>query len=144
VNVHPQNEGMSTTPDNEPLPAPVSNVRAHFPIVELTCWSVYEVPLFGMDAPWTRHFVGYAAKLGLAQVSSSIVRFDQDHGHGATASHRILKLVGLSGRHLEGGRLWDRWKLLNGIQVDRDITAGFFHAMAAGRVKSTAVRAMTI
>jgi hypothetical protein len=101
------------------------------PIVELTHWSVYEVPLYGVDAPWTRHFVGYAEEMGLAQVSSAIVMFDREHGVGASASHRVFQLVGQSGRHLEAAALWTRWKLLNGVHTDRDITPGFFKSTNA-------------
>ena len=98
------------------------------PIVELTHWSVYEVPIHGADAPWTQHFVGFSEELGLAQVSPAILMFDKDHGVGASASHRIFQLVGQSGRHLESTRLWTRWKTLNGIQKERDITPGFYRA----------------
>lgn len=101
------------------------------PIVELTHWSVYEVPLYGADAPWTRHFVGYAEELGLAQVSSTIVMFDREHGVGASASHRVFQLVGQSGRHVEGALLWERWKALNSVQEERDITPGFFKSTLA-------------
>jgi hypothetical protein len=101
------------------------------PIVELTHWSVYEVPLYGVDAPWTRHFVGYAEEMGLAQVSSAIVMFDREHGVGASASHRVFQLVGQSGRHLEAAALWTRWKSLNGVRTDRDITPGFFKSTNA-------------
>jgi hypothetical protein len=100
------------------------------PIVELTHWSVYEVPLYGVDAPWTRHFVGYAEEMGLAQVSSAILMFDRDHGVGASASHRVFQLVGQSGRHHEASKLWTHWKSLNGVQLDRDITPGFFKSTA--------------
>lgn len=101
------------------------------PIVELTHWSVYEVPLYGVDAPWTRHFVGFAEELGLAQVSSAIVMFDREHGVGASASHRVFQLIGQSGRHLEAAQLWSRWKSLNGLQLDRDVTPGFFKSTSA-------------
>jgi hypothetical protein len=95
------------------------------PIVELSHWSVYEVPLYGLDAPWTRHFVGFAQELGLAQVSSAILMFDQEHGVGASASHRVFQLLGQSGQHREGAQLWARWKSTNGIQQERDITPKF-------------------
>jgi hypothetical protein len=95
------------------------------PIIELTEWSVYEVPLYGVDAPWTRHFVGYAEELGLAQVSSAILMFDRDLGVGASASRRVFQLVGQSGRSTEGTQLWARWKVLNGVHLDRDITPTF-------------------
>ena len=107
------------------------------PLVELTHWSVYEVPLYGSDAPWTRHFVGYAEELGLAQVSSAILMFDRDLGVGASASHRVFQLVGQSGQHLEGARLWARWKALNGVLRDRDITTEF--NMVHGAWQSSAV-----
>jgi len=99
------------------------------PIVELMDWSVYEVPLYGTDAPWTRHFVGFAEELGLAQVSSAILMFDMDHGVGAAANHRVFQLVGQSGRHQESALLWERWKSLNGVQLDRDITHGYFKSL---------------
>jgi len=98
------------------------------PIIELTQWSVFEVPIHGVDAPWTQHFVGFAEELGLAQVSPAILMFDKDHGVGASASHRVFQLVGQSGRHLESTRLWTRWKSLNGILLERDITQGFYQA----------------
>jgi hypothetical protein len=100
------------------------------PIIALTHWSVYEVPLYGVDAPWTLHFIGYAEELGLAQVSSAIVVFDRELGVAASASHRVFQLVGHCGRHLESARLWGRWKSLNGIQMERDITPGFFISKA--------------
>ena len=76
------------------------------PIVELTHWSVYEVPLYGVDAPWTRHFIGFAPELGLAQLSSAILMFDREHSVGASANHRIFQLLGQSGHHQEAARLW--------------------------------------
>lgn len=103
------------------------------PIVELTHWSVYEVPLYGVDAPWTRHLVGYAEELGLAQVSSAILMFDRDLGVGASASRRVFQLVGQSGRNAEAARLWTRWKMLNGVQQDRDITPAYKDTNGAWR-----------
>ena len=82
------------------------------PVIELSEWSVYEVPLYGTDAPWTRHFVGYAEELGLAQVSSAILMFDRELGVGASASRRVFQLVGQSGRNAESAQLWVRWKAL--------------------------------
>lgn len=96
------------------------------PIIELTQWSVFEVPIHGVDAPWTQHFVGFTEELGLAQVSPAVLMFDKDHGVGASASHRVFQLVGESGRHPESMRLWARWKALNGILLERDVTPGFY------------------
>ena len=99
------------------------------PIVELSHWSVYEVPLHGPGAPWTRHFVGYSEEQGLAQVSPAILMFDPEHGVGASASRRVFQLVGDSGRHTEAERMWARWKSLNDLQQERDVTPGFFKAI---------------
>ena len=101
------------------------------PLVALSHWSVYEVPLHGTDAPWTRHFVGFAEDLGLAQVSSAILVFDPEHGVGAAASHRVFQLVGESGRHQESARMCARWKFLNKVQLERDMTSSFFKVMRA-------------
>lgn len=101
------------------------------PIVELSHWSVYEVPLYGADAPWTRHLVGFAQEVGLAQVSPAILMFDQEHGVGASASHRVFQLLGPSGHHLEASRLWTRWKSTNGILQERDVTPSFYRVTSA-------------
>jgi hypothetical protein len=69
--------------------------------------------------------------MGLAQVSSAIIMFDREHGVGASANHRVFQLVGQSGRHQEAAQLWARWKSLNGVQLDRDITPGFFKSSRA-------------
>lgn len=111
------------------------------PVVELSNWLVFEVPLYGADAPWTRHFVGFANELGLAQVSSAIVMFDQEHHCGASANHRVFQLVGDSGRHPEVQRLWDRWKALNDVNQERDITPHFYQAQSLKQVSTTAVPA---
>ena len=37
------------------------------PMVELSHWSVYEVPLYGVDAPWTRHFVCQSPRLSVGR-----------------------------------------------------------------------------
>ncbi len=108
----------------------------HDPIVELSHWSVYEVPLYGVDAPWTRHFVGFAEELGLAQVSSAILMFDRSTGVGASASRRVFQLLGGCGQRHDSAQLWARWKSLNDIRLERDVTPGYFNANVAsvGRV----------
>jgi hypothetical protein len=116
----------------------MSSSYALEPLIELTHWSVFEVPIHGPDAPWTRHFIGFAEELGLAQVSSAIVMFDREHGVGASASHRVFQLVGESGRHLESLKLWTRWKTLNGIHLERDITPGFYSDQKALRISEIA------
>lgn len=105
------------------------------PIVELSHWSVYEVPLYGVDAPWTRHFVGFVEELGIAQVSSAILMFDIQHGVGASANHRVFQLEGHSGQHPMCTQIWERWKLLNDVHLDRDITPGYFKPVRTLRTR---------
>jgi hypothetical protein len=57
--------------------------------------------------------------------------FDPEHGVAASASRRVFQLVGESGRHPEAERMWARWKGLNALQQERDVTPGFFKAMGA-------------
>lgn len=99
------------------------------PIVALSHWSIYEVPLHGPDAPWTRHFVGFAEDLNLPQVSSAVRSFDPKSGIGAATSGRVFQLVGESGRHEESMRMWTRWKTLNRVSPERDMTAAFYKVM---------------
>jgi hypothetical protein len=120
---------------------PMYSSYDHEPVVELTSWSVFEVPLYGSDAPWTRHFVGFAEELGLAQVSSAIVLYDYEHSCGASANHRVFQLVGASGTHSEGAALWRKWKALNGVYKERDVTAHFHKELQAAM---SAVNAMSV
>jgi hypothetical protein len=104
-------------------------IHTNEPVVALSDWSVYEVPLFGSENLWTRHFVGFAEDLDLPQVSSAIGTFDPSTGIGTAASGRVFQLIGQSGRHLDSSRMWSRWKVLNGVHEERDLTSGFFKAM---------------
>lgn len=51
-----------------------------WPQVTLESWAVLEVPLKGIDQPWTRHLVGYAIEDRQGQVSSPVIQFDPKLG----------------------------------------------------------------
>ena len=104
-------------------------IHTREPIVVLTDWSVYQVPLLGHDADWTRHFVGFSEGLDLPQVSSAIGPFDPQTGIGVATSGRIFQLEGQAGRRPESDRMWARWKLLNQVNEERDITFGMYKYM---------------
>jgi hypothetical protein len=104
-------------------------IHINEPVVALSDWSVYQVPLLGPDADWTRHFVGFAEDLNLPQVSSAIGPFDPQTGVGVATSGRIFQLVGQAGRRPESDRMWARWKLLNQVHEERDITFGMYQYM---------------
>jgi hypothetical protein len=57
--------------------------------------------------------------------------FDAEHGVAASARRRVFQLVGESGSHAEAQRTWARWKALNDVKQERDVTPGFFKAVGA-------------
>lgn len=101
------------------------------PVVALSNWSVYEVPLQGLDAPWTRHLVGFDEDLGLAQVSSALLHFSPESRLGTATSGRLFQLVGESGRETRSAAMWARWKLLNRVTQERDVTAAIHKVLLA-------------
>jgi hypothetical protein len=72
---------------------PVWNVQsvAQRPSVTLEGWSVREVPLHGLDNPWTRHLIGYSREDRQGQVSSPVVSFDPGNGCAVTQSGRVYR-----------------------------------------------------
>lgn len=115
-------------------------IRTKDPIVALTDWSVYEVPLFGSENLWTRHFVGYAEDLDLPQVSSAIGTFDPSTGIGTAASGRVFQLVGQSWRHWESSRMWVDFLVFWNVQGVR--AQGVQHHHCEGEAVPTAVDAV--
>ena len=106
-----------------------TDIPANEPIVALSDWSVYEVPLRGDGSNWTRHFVGFAEDLGLPQVSSAIEAFDAATGIGTAQSGRVFQLAGESGSNPASAFMWKRWKLLNCITAERDVNASMHRVM---------------
>ena len=62
------------------------------PDVTLESWAVFEVPLNGLDHPWTRHFAGYSLEDGQGQVCSPVESFDPVNGQCVTRSGRVYRL----------------------------------------------------
>ncbi|GAB3758905.1 hypothetical protein GCM10028796_05280 [Ramlibacter monticola] len=101
------------------------------PSVTLRSWSVYEVPLLGDGQPWTRHFVGHSVEDRHGQVSSAVESFDPATGCGRTSSGRIYRLQGQAGGHADARHTWKRWKEINMISAERDVTPEVQGAIAA-------------
>jgi len=74
-----------------------------------------------------------AVRTGRCSQFSSLVLSARARLPKEQASHRVFQLVGESGRHLESLKLWTRWKALNGIHLERDITPGFYPVQKAMR-----------
>jgi len=104
---------------------PVWNVQGieRRPSVTLEGWSVREVPLYGLDSPWTRHLIGYSREDGQGQVSSPVVSFDPGSGRAVTRSGRVYRLVGHPGPGLDAEYVWHRWMEFAAISQERNVTA---------------------
>ncbi len=92
------------------------------PHITLTKWSVYETPTHGEDAPWTRHLVGYSKEHGAGQTSAALVAVDPARRVALTKSGRLYQLAGSPGHCLAGKLVWQGWKLLSGVQKEKDVT----------------------
>lgn len=92
------------------------------PELTLKAWRVFEVPLDGEGQDWTRHFVGYAVELHQGQVCSPVQAFDPTTRCGATRSGRIYRLAGRPGHDADALYVWGRWKAINEMTQERDVT----------------------
>lgn len=90
--------------------------------IRMTNWSVYEVPLYGPELAWTRHFVGYCEESGAAKVSEPILTFNPEDGTGSSVSGHVFQLIGQPGRLDQVEAKWERWKFLSQVPVERDVT----------------------
>jgi hypothetical protein len=92
------------------------------PQVTLESWAVFEVPLNGIDQPWTRHLVGYALEDRQGQVSSPVIQFDPNSGQCVTRRGRVYRLFRSPGLTPDALYVWQRWKELAGVTQERDVT----------------------
>lgn len=111
---------------------PVWNIEpvSEVPEVTLEAWKVFEVPLDGNG--WTRHFVGYARELRQGQVCSPVVSFDPATRSGITRSGRVYRLAGRPGVDADALHVWNRWKSINDITQERDVTDAVAHLLRDG------------
>jgi hypothetical protein len=114
---------------------PISPVQKR-PRVTLTEWAAFEVPLNGADEPWTRHLAGWSCEGEHGQVCSPIEAFDPSTGQCVTASGRVYRLLGRPGLCPDGRYVWTRWKDLEGIQEERDVSAALAEAISAAQPPS--------
>lgn len=84
-------------------------------------WSIREV-LFDDSTDKSRHLVGYILRKGKGRVSSAIQSFDRDKMRIKTASGRLYQLEGQSGFDPDAEYVWARWKKLNAVLEESDVT----------------------
>lgn len=92
------------------------------PTKTLDAWSVYEVPFDGLDAPWTRHLVGFRLEGCKGQVSSPVETFDPVSRRAVTRSGQVYELGAGPGLNADAFAVWSVWLHLNRIQDVRDVT----------------------
>ena len=102
------------------------------PQLTLNAWGVYEVPLYGDTEPWTRHFVGFAREDCVGHVSSPVKAFDPVTGSGVTRSGRVYQLQDRPGSDADARYVWEKWKVVNGISAERDVSDEVFAEMQCG------------
>lgn len=92
------------------------------PTKTLDAWSVYEVPFDGLDAPWTRHLVGFRLEGCKGQVSSPVEAFDPVSRRAVTRSGQVYELGVGPGLNADSFVLWSVWLRTNHIQNARDVS----------------------
>lgn len=110
------------------------------PSVTLDSWSVYDVPLHGADSPCTWHFIGYSREDRQGQVSSPVEAFDPASGCGVTRSGRIYRLAGRPGGDADAVYVWQRWKGLNEVSEEHEVTMDVHAEMLAAQVTAGRVK----
>ncbi len=92
------------------------------PTKTLDAWSVYEVPFDGLDAPWTRHLVGFRLEGCKGQVSSPVEAFDPFSRRAVTRTGQVYELGVGPGLNADAFVVWSVWLRLNRIHDVRDVT----------------------
>jgi len=86
------------------------------PELELSSWRVMQTET------GERHFVGYNLTEGEGRVSSAIQTFDKDTMRGVTRTGRVYQLVGSPGFNSDAMYVWGRWKRINEVTEELDVS----------------------
>lgn len=89
---------------------------AEAPEIVLRSWRVIEIE------NEARHFIGYNETEGEGRVSSKIITFDKETKRGVTRSGRVYQLIGSPGFNDDALYVWARWKQINKVEVEKDVT----------------------
>lgn len=92
------------------------------PTKTLDAWCVYEVPFDGVEAPWTRHLVGFRLEGCKGQVSSPVEVFDPVSRRAVTRSGQVYELRVGPGFNTDAFIVWSTWVYANRIQAALDVS----------------------
>lgn len=102
----------------------------------LESWAVFEVPLHGLEQPWTRHLAGYSLEDNQGQVCSPVQSFDPHTAQFITRSGRVYRLLGRPGLDHDTEYVWERWKRIWEIPQQRDVTQQVLAELRAAKAGS--------
>ena len=94
---------------------------ADTPEIVLSQWRIVEVTSPYWDGA-SRHFTGYNETEREGRASSEIKEFDSSTMCGVTNSGRIYKLIGAPGYNGDGEYVWARWKAINHVETEKDVS----------------------
>ena len=92
------------------------------PTKTLDAWAVYECPFDGLEAPWTRHLIGFRLEGCKGQVSSPVESFDPVSRRAVTRSGQVYELGVGPGLNADAFFLWNVWLHTNRLQDVRDVS----------------------
>ena len=94
---------------------------ADTPEIVLSQWRIVEVTSPYWDGA-SRHFTGYNETEREGRASSEIKEFDTSTMCGVTNSGRVYKLAGPPGHNGDGDYVWSRWKAINHVETEKDVS----------------------
>lgn len=100
------------------------------PDISLRAWRVFAVEgLSRKVAGVTHHFVGHNVLDGEGRASTAIEKFDLATRRGRTESGRVYELLGKPGRDRDAEYVWNRWKAINCVTSETDVTKQYWLAV---------------
>lgn len=90
------------------------------PEVVLVRWRVMETE------SGDRHLVGAREDDFTGRVSTAITTFDSSRMMAVTRSGRTYQLQGAPGFNADAQYVWERWCIVNGVQISNDVSAAFY------------------
>jgi len=85
-------------------------------------WSIRAVKFSNNDE--SHHLRGFVPKKA-GRVTSAIYNFDSETQKITTVSGRVYTLIGPPGYCDDAEYIWDRWKLMNSVVNDIDVTDSY-------------------
>lgn len=86
-------------------------------------WAVVEIPMRGLDQPWTSHIVGFRRERGRGQVSSPIQAIDPATRRAETLNRTIYLFGATAGLDVTDFWLWRAYMEIHKVDQMRDVTA---------------------